>query len=79
MSFLHPEFPQGGGWFDSSGLGSLSWFWGVFECFSNTAVARVPLSRIGNDQGGSRGAQGGADPDPGAEQREPCPGEFRRE
>jgi len=56
MSFLHPEFPHGGGWFDRSGLGSFSWFRVVFERFSNTAVTVVPLLRAGNDQVRSRGA-----------------------
>ena len=50
MSFLHPEFPQGGGWFDRSGLGSLCWFRGIFERFPDTAAARVPLLRAGNDR-----------------------------
>ena len=50
VSFLHPEFPQGGGWFDRSGLGSLCWFRGIFERFPDTAAARVPLLRAGNDR-----------------------------
>jgi hypothetical protein len=59
VSFLHPEFPQGTGRFDRSGLGSLPWLRGIFECCRGTVAAGVLLLRPGNDWGWSRGAQGG--------------------
>ena len=58
MSFLHPELPQGVGWFDRFEPDSFRWLRALFAWPSNTALAVAGVSRIGNDRTGSRGAQG---------------------
>src|SRR5690349_22881429 len=58
MSFLHPELSQGTPRFDRYGPGSFRCFRALFVRLWNTALVAAPVSRIGNDRAGSRGAQG---------------------